>query len=95
MIETYVVEVASRATLSHTQSLLDQAKASDPIQQAFHTRFAMAFAQYRIEYDKLYDRADVKPFEENITSSVRVEDGAIVLDALAEPFSVHLFRIEH
>lgn len=95
LLETFVVEISTTATMTHTQTLLEQNSAPAPLQQAFRTRFASAFSQYRVAYDKLYERADVKPFEEDISSLVRVENHALVLHVPAEPFSIHLFRIEH
>jgi len=94
IFETYVVEISTRATFTHTQQLLDQGNASSTIQQAFHDRSASALASYRVVYDQLYTRADVRPFETDVTDQVRVDHGRLIVALPGEPFSVHLVRIE-
>ncbi len=94
LLEVFVVELASSASMQSTQQLLDAAHASSTIQQAFQSGFATAFARYLPLYQAALQSPEVAQFTEDVTGSATFEGHTLTLEVPAEPFSVSAFELE-
>ncbi len=88
VFESFAVEFATYARMTHTQALLTSGQASPEIQRAFAAEFDAAFAQYQPLYDALYERAETRGLEEDVTEQSSFDGGVLRVPAPAEPFSV-------